>query len=68
MARERLELDVIADLNAEDADGPSWSTRSDARVAARVRVGSTATRWQRIGSRPQRRRGRRRSDPFLGPS
>ena len=34
------ELDVIADLNAEDDDGLGWSTLSDARDAARVRVGA----------------------------
>jgi hypothetical protein len=34
------ELDVIADLNAEDDDGLGWSTLSDAREAARVRVGA----------------------------
>jgi hypothetical protein len=34
------ELDVIADLNAEDDDGLGWSTLSDARDVARVRVGA----------------------------
>ena len=33
------ELDVIADLNAEDDDGLGWSTLSDARDAGRVRPG-----------------------------
>jgi len=40
MAKERMELHVIADLNAEDDDGLGWSTLSDARVVARVRVGA----------------------------
>jgi hypothetical protein len=37
----RLEqLDVIADLNAEDDDGLGWSTLSDARDAGRARPGA----------------------------
>ena len=40
MAGERLGIDVLADLNAEDDDGLGWSARSDARDAARVRVGT----------------------------
>jgi len=40
MAVARLELDVIADLNAEDDDGLGWSTLSDARDADRVRPGA----------------------------
>ena len=34
------ELDVIADLNAEDDDGFGWSTLADARDATRVRPGA----------------------------
>jgi len=34
------ELDVIADLNAEDDDGLGWSILSDARHADRVRPGA----------------------------
>ena len=34
------ELDVIADLNAEDDDGLGWSTLADARDATRVRPGA----------------------------
>lgn len=34
------ELDVIADLNAEDDDGLGWSTLSDARHPDRVRPGA----------------------------
>jgi len=35
------ELDVIADLNAEDDDGVGWSTLSVARAPERVRPGVT---------------------------
>ena len=34
------ELDVIADLNAEDDDGLGWSTLSDPRDADRARPGA----------------------------
>lgn len=34
------ELDVIADLNAEDDDGLGWSTLSDARDPSRVKPGA----------------------------
>jgi len=34
------ELDVIADLNAEDDDGLGWSTLSGARDVDRVRPGA----------------------------
>ncbi len=34
------ELDVIADLNAEDDDGLGWSTLSDARDTGLVRPGA----------------------------
>ena len=34
------ELDVIADLNAEDDDGLGWSTVSDARDPSRVKPGA----------------------------
>ena len=34
------ELDVIADLNAEDDDGLVWSTLADARDTTRVRPGA----------------------------
>ena len=40
MAVARLELDVIADLSAEDDDRLGWSTLSDARDADRVRPGA----------------------------
>ncbi len=35
-----LELDVVADLNAEDGDGLGWSTLSEACDADRVRPGA----------------------------
>ncbi len=34
------ELDVIADLNAEDDDGLGWSTLTDARHPDRVKPGA----------------------------
>lgn len=34
------ELDLIADLNAEDDDGLAWSTLADARDPSRVRAGA----------------------------
>ena len=41
MDEVRLEqIDVIADLNAEDDDGLGWSTLSDARNADCVRPGA----------------------------
>ena len=33
------EIDLVADLNAEDDDGLGWSSLSDARDAAQVRPG-----------------------------
>lgn len=34
------QIELIADLNAEDDEGLGWSTLSDARDAARVRPGA----------------------------
>lgn len=34
-----LEIDLVADLNAEDDEGLGWSTLSDARDASRIRPG-----------------------------
>ena len=34
------EIDLIADLNAQDDDGFGWSTLGEAREAARVRPGA----------------------------
>jgi hypothetical protein len=33
------EIDLVADLNAEDDEGLGWSTLSDARDASRIRPG-----------------------------
>ena len=35
-----LEIDLVADLNAEDDDGLGWATLSDARDASQVRPGA----------------------------
>lgn len=35
-----LDIDLIADLNAEDDDGLGWSTLSDARTPRRVAPGA----------------------------
>ena len=34
------DLDLVADLNAQDDDGLGWSTLADARAPERVRPGS----------------------------
>ena len=34
------EIDLVADLNAEDDEGLGWSVLSDARDASRVRAGA----------------------------
>ena len=34
------DIDLTADLNAQDDDGLGWSTLADARDASRVRIGS----------------------------
>ena len=49
------EVDLIADLNAEDDDGLGWSTLSDARDAADVRPDAMliAALWPETG-RPAR--------------
>ena len=43
------EVDLIADLNAEDDDGLGWSTLSDARDAADVRPGVMLIAGNRFG-------------------
>jgi hypothetical protein len=35
-----LQIDLVADLNAEDDDGLGWSTLTDARDPAQVRPGA----------------------------
>jgi hypothetical protein len=34
------EIDLVADLNAEDDDGLAWSTLSDARYPSRIHPGA----------------------------
>jgi hypothetical protein len=43
------EIDLIADLNAEDDEGLGWSTLSDARDAAQVRPGVMLVAGNRLG-------------------
>jgi len=38
--RTEMELDLEADLNAQDDDGLGWSTLADARDPARVKPGT----------------------------
>jgi hypothetical protein len=44
-----LEIDLRADLNAEDDDGLGWSTLSDARDASAVRPGVLLLAGNRSG-------------------
>ncbi len=44
-----LEIDLIADLNAEDDEGRGWSTLTDARDAAQVRPGAMLVAGNRSG-------------------
>jgi hypothetical protein len=43
------EIDLTADLNAEDDEGFGWSTLRDARDAARVRPGTLLVAGNRNG-------------------
>ena len=43
------EIDLVADLNAEDDDGLGWSSLSDARDAAQVRPGVMLVAGNRFG-------------------
>lgn len=43
------ELDLTADLNAQDDDGLGWSTLADARDPARVRPGAMLLAGNRAG-------------------
>jgi hypothetical protein len=43
------EIDLIADLNAEDDEGLGWSTLRDARDAAQVRPGVMLVAGNRLG-------------------
>jgi hypothetical protein len=44
-----LEIDLVADLNAEDDEGLGWSMLSDARDASRVRPGALLLAGNRYG-------------------
>jgi hypothetical protein len=43
------EVDLVADLNAEDDDGLGWSTLSDASERAKVRPGALLLAGNRYG-------------------
>jgi hypothetical protein len=43
------DIDLVADLNAEDDEGLAWSTLADARDPARVRVGAMLLAGNRYG-------------------
>lgn len=43
------ELDLIADLNAEDDDGLGWSTLADARTPDRIEPGAMVLAGNRLG-------------------
>lgn len=43
------EIELVADLNAEDDEGLGWSTLSDARDASQVRPGSMLVAGNRHG-------------------
>lgn len=44
-----LDVDLVADLNAEDNDGLGWSTLADARDPARVQPGAMLLAGNRYG-------------------
>lgn len=44
-----LELDLVADLNAQDDDGLGWSSLADARDPSRVRPGAMLLAGNRYG-------------------
>ncbi len=43
------QIDLVADLNAEDDEGLGWSTMSDARDAAQIRPGVILVAGNRYG-------------------
>ncbi len=43
------QIDLVADLNAEDDDGLGWSTLGDARDPAQVRAGAMLAAGNRLG-------------------
>lgn len=44
-----IDIDLVADLNAEDDDGLGWSVLSDARDPSRVRPGAMLVAGNRHG-------------------
>lgn len=44
-----LEVDLVADLNAQDDDGFGWSTLADARDPSRLRPGAMLLAGNRYG-------------------
>jgi hypothetical protein len=44
-----LQIDLVADLNAQDDDGLGWSTLNDARDPAQVRPGAMLVAGNRSG-------------------
>jgi hypothetical protein len=44
-----LEVDLVADLNAQDDDGFGWSTLADARDPSRIRPGAMLLAGNRYG-------------------
>jgi hypothetical protein len=44
-----LEVDLVADLNAQDDDGRGWSTLADASDPSRVRPGAMLLAGNRYG-------------------
>lgn len=44
-----LEVDLVADLNAQDDDGFGWSTLADARDPVRIRPGAMLLAGNRYG-------------------
>lgn len=44
-----LEIDLVADLNAQDDDGLGWSTLADATDPSRVRPGAVLLAGNRYG-------------------
>lgn len=43
------DIDLIADLNAEDEDGLGWSTLADARSPDRIAAGAMVLAGNRLG-------------------
>lgn len=52
-----MDIDLVADLNAQDDEGLGWSTLSDARDPARVQPGAMLLAGNRYGQSVERNRG-----------